>query len=531
MDQQTVFSSDLIRIVQKDKEFLIESYRKGIDIAAFNRILADHPFIKVTDYVAVRNAIQNPPTSLTRFGILKERVQVEISSDELRAYITLSVQDYELTGDSRTQVIKEILDSLRRCGVAHGIKQSALISQFSNNQKILIAEGDPPQNGCDSEINMYELREVKPEAKEDGNVDHYELSLINKVQKGDWLGERIDATEGTPGKSVKGNTILPLPGKVYPLIYDKDSVEEVREGSKTVLRALKSGAVHYEGPKVMVSNHLEIDGDIDFRTGNVDFDGYLTIKGTVADNFAICADRDIEITGDYGVGSVKEIVSRGGNIYIKGGVAGKNRAIIRTTKNIYTKFVSDATIICNGTVHIGFYCLNSNITAKEVIIDSPKGQIIGGNINAEIKVVSSIIGSPAEKRTSIQVTGFDRKELRNRFENVSTKVNNLRNQLFRVKQEVAIYSNTPTSILTKKQMDEYTSVKELYFKLKDTLIDLENEKKNLAGYLRTHGEGEVAILKKAYPNTVLEVKRLIKELNKEILSTVFYYSDGELKHL
>lgn len=529
--EQVIFSSDFVKIVRKDNEFLIESYKKGIDLESINKILSKHPYIKVTNFLAVRNVIQNSPSTLTKFGELKERVHVELSADELKAYITLNVMDFELTGETRTQTIKEILDVLRNNCIVYGVMQSALLNELCNNKKILLAEGDAPENGKDSETRMYELKEIKPEIKEDGNVDHYELNLINKVEKGDWLGERINATPGIPGKSVKGNVILPMPGKNYPLVYDKASVEEIEENGKVVLRALRSGAVHFEGEKISVSNHLEVEGDVDFSTGNINFDGFLTVKGSVADNFSIYADKDIEIRGDYGIGSVKEIQSKGGNIFIRGGIAGKNKAVIRSKKNIYTKFVSDATIFCEGSVHVGFYCLNSNITAKEVIIDSPKGQIIGGNINAEIRVVSSTIGSAAEKKTVISVAGFNRAALKDRLDRTVNELNVLKDQLYKVKQEVSIYASIPTISLSRKQLDEYTDLKEKYSQMKDDMVNLENEKKALVSYLRAHGEGEIAILKKAYPNTVMGIKNMFKELDKIVLSTTFYYADGEIKQL
>ena len=529
--EDVIFSSDFIKIVKKEKEFFLESYKKGMDLQSFNKILSKLPYIKITNFVTVRNAIQNPPLTSTKFGELKERIQVEVSADELKAFITLSVMDIELAGEAKTQLIKEILDTLRKNGIVYGVIQTALINELANGVKVLIAEGDPPENGQDSIVKLYELQDIKPEIKEDGNVDHYELSLINKVAKGDWLGERVDATEGTAGKSVKGNMIAPMAGKTYPLYYDKESIEEVYGNGVTTLRALRSGAVHYNCDRISVSNHLEIEGDIDFRTGNIDFDGFLTVRGSIADNFSICANKDIEIRGDYGVGSVKEIESRDGNVFIKGGIAGKNKAIVRSKKNIYTKFVSDATIICEGLVHIGFYCLNSNITAKEVIIDSNKGQIIGGNISAEIKVVSSTIGTPAEKRTVVSVSGFDRNALKARFDRITEESNDLRNQVYKLKQEVSIYANTLSSELNKKQMDEYTSVKDRFLKLKENLVNAESEKKILASYLRTHGDGQISILKKAYPNTVVEIKRISRELNKVILNTTFYYSDGEIKQL
>ena len=50
-------------------------------------------------------------------------------------------------------------------------------------------------------------------------------------------------------------------------------------------------------------------------------------------------------------------------------------------------------------------------------------------------------------------------------------------------------------------------------------------------YLRTHGEGEVSILKRAYPRTTLELGKIVKELKKEVICTTFYIQDNELKQI
>ena len=68
-----------------------------------------------------------------------------------------------------------------------------------------------------------------------------------------------------------------------------------------------------------------------------------------------CQDRnDLEILGEYGVGAADKISSTDGNIYIKGGIAGKNKAMVRC-KNLYVKFLSDITVECDGNVYVGFY--------------------------------------------------------------------------------------------------------------------------------------------------------------------------------
>ncbi len=529
MMEKNIFSSEYIRITKRQDGFYIESLRKGMTLEQLNRLMSDHPEIKVTSVIAIRNAILNAPRSPEKFGEARDRIIIELSDDELKAFLTLCVDDDEIHGSGKADLFREILQKLNEKGVTFGVKNNVLLSRLVNNQQILIAEGIPPVHGQDSVTAMYEMKEVKPEVKEDGNVDHYELNLINRVNAGDWLGERTDPKEGIPGRTVRGGVLMPAKGKSFPLFYDRNTVKEVYDNGKTTLYATITGAVHYDGDRISVSNHLEITSNVDFKTGNIDFDGFLTVKGSIEDSFSVAARKDIEILGDFGLGSVKDIVSNEGSIYIKGGIAGKNKAVVRSKKDIYTKFVSDTTIICDGSVHIGFYCLNSSIKAKEVILDSPKGQIIGGTIQAEIRVVASTIGSSGEKRTYISVAGFDRSTLKAQMEKLITDIELAKSEMTRAKQEVSVYTNV--SGLTREQMNVYERIKDRFFEIKDRVKHLEDERKAIAGYLRTRGEGEISVLKRIYPNSVLEIKRIIREIYRPVMSTSYYVQDGEMKEL
>ncbi len=526
---EIIYSSEFLKIIRIENDFFIESYKKGMSINEFNEIISKHPNIKIVSFLAIKNAILFAPKPMEKFGELKERISVIVSKDELKAYIKLSVPENELIGDSKLKLAKEIMEKLKENGIVFGIKNDVLVGELCNNKQILVAEGMPPENGEDSVIRMYEFKEIKPEIKENGKVDYYELSLINKVQAGDWLGEKIDPTPGVPGRTVMGKVIEPIPGKNHLLEYDKNSVGEKYENGITTLYALRSGAVHYEGDKISVSNHLEIPGDVDFRVGNIDFDGYVTIKGTVEDNFIVRATKDIEILGEFGIGSVREIKSTNGSISIRGGIAGKNKAVIKCKGDLYTKFVSDATIICEGSVYIGVYCINSNITAKEVIVDSPIGRIIGGNIQAEIRVVSSILGSSSESKTAISVRGFDRDGLKEKLETIISEIEDMKNEMEKLKQEISQLSLNAK--LTETERNRLMSVQSEFFSIKDKIKELENNKKTITKALRAKGEGEVTILKRAYPGVVLEIKNNLKRIDSPILTTSFFIQNGELRQL
>ncbi len=526
MKNEIIYSSAYIEITKRSDGYYIESFKRGLNVDQFNKIIGAQSDIQIVNFVAIKDALISAPKEARKFATSKEKILVEVSGDELKAYLTLRIDESEL---QKPETIKQIIEKLNANGVVYGIKKDVLINGLVASKPILIAEGVPPEQGKDSQITMYKLKEVRPEIKDDGNVDHYELSLINMVEKGTWLGERIDATPGVEGKTVKGNVIKPMHGKNYPLYYDKNSVKEETVGNKTTLYSTRTGAVHYIGDRIGVSNHLEIKGDVDFKTGNVDFDGYLTVKGTIEDNFSVASTKDIEILGDYGVGCAKEIKSDEGSIYIKGGIAGKGKAVIRCKRNLFLKYVADADIFCEGSVHIGFYCLNSNITAKEVILESMKGQIIGGNINAEIRVISSIYGAPSEKRTNIFVKGFDRKLYKEKLDKLTESISNLKQDISSIKQQLSIFSITGDTPSDKKLL--FNKLNEKFADMKVQLQRLEEEKKDYANYLRAKGEGEITILKKAFPNTYFEINKASKDIQTPLLRTSFYFQDGALKEV
>lgn len=524
-----IIKNDFLRIAKLDDGVYLETYKKGYSMYDFNAIMEKHPEIRITSFISIRKALLHAPHPQVRIGSIDERIVVELTDNDMHAYISLHIDESELSESNRADLIREILIKLWERGVVFGIKKDVLLNGLRIGEPILIAEGIPPVNGRDSVIRMYELKEPKPEIKEDGRADYYELNLINKVKEGDWLGERTEPTDGTPGKSVKGETIHQLKGKRFPLFYDPATVREEYSDGVTRLFSKINGAVHYNGDMISVSNYLEIMDNVDFNTGNIDFDGYLTVRGSIADNFSVAARDDIEILGEFGVGSVKEVVSRGGNILIKGGIAGRNKAVIKSTKDIYTKYISDATVICSGIVYVGYYCLNSNIRAKQVIVESSRGRIIGGKIEAEQKVEAAYIGNEHENRTEIIVAGFDRSKMKEELDNLNESLIRARMELSKAKQLFALYNNSPLN--TSKQFKDYESIRDKYFECKDRIKQLENEIKKIKKYFQVKGEGEVNILRKVHPNTMIQIKSDIKEIRKSILAPCFFIQDMEIKEL
>ncbi|WP_265447000.1 DUF342 domain-containing protein [Acetivibrio straminisolvens] len=529
MKHQTFYKDDFVEIFAQANEVFIKTFKPGLPLNQFNAILLSLPQIQITNFSTLNDALKIASQSPQKFGQLKERIVISVTPDELKAFVTFNLPKEELEIKNRENLIIETYEVLKKKNITFGIKKDLFFGDLETGKKYVIAEGMPAVDGEDCKIRMYELEEPRPEIKEDGKANYYELKLINKVKAGDWLGERIDATEGFPGKTVYGTTIYPVRGKNYPLPYDRNTVYEVVQDKKVVLYSKTDGAVNYFGDKITVSNYLEIDGDVDFKTGNIIFDGYVTIKGTVTDGFYVEATKDIEISSPIGIGNVKGIKSREGSIYIKGGISSKGSAQISAKKNIYTKFVDNAKLSCGGIAHIGFYCINSTVEAKEVFIESVKGNIIGGQIKAEVKTTVPVLGSQLEPKTVIVLTGFDRKKLTKTLEDIGEKINKLKEE----QKDLKLYMSKidPSKEMTSRQAAEYNSKVQRLSELKGELKSLEEEKKNIARYLKAKGEGEVAITKKVYPNCIIIIKNMQTEIKESCLATTFFAADGEIKRI
>lgn len=521
-----LFKNDFLGLTVQEDKLYIEVFKPGFDIRDFNNIMAAFPIIHLTNFINLRQALLEASGNNIHIGNIKPRVDVIISNDEMQASIFINMTQNELN-ENKVTVEAEIMNALKMRGVVEGIEslhEKPLMAQC----EIIVAKGIAPIYGEDAKITYYEISDKKPIVKEDGSVNHYELNLIDNVKTGDWLGEKIPPKEGKPGITVTGKHVPGKKGKDFKLKYDRKTVAEYEEEDKTVLRALVDGAVIFEGNKIKIDNHLIIPGDVGYETGNINFDGYVTINGVVKDSFSVTAKYDISINGKMGIGAVGRIVSEQGSIYIKGGIYGKNTARIEARKNVYVKYCNECTITAGEDINVGFYALDSILNAQKVLLDPKYGKIIGGTVTAEIKVVSGVIGNKSEKKTVINVQGFDRNAIRKEFEGLLEKYKELLDEANAVKRQIEVFEYN-LSGAEYANMEEYNKYVSKYEEIVDEIKILDEARKKLQLTLQTKGEGEVGIFKAAYPETFLEIKKMQKKINS-IVSGSFYAENRELHH-
>lgn len=521
-----LFKNDDVILEENNKKIYLRVLSKGLTIQDFMTISDGLPRVKLTTFQIIQRALQDGTGQLVEVGELKNIVDLFVSPDKLNAYVTVNLEEDNFrTRDEVVDLIKEVL---RENGITYGYELEQLRS-IPYRKKFLLAKGKAPVDGKDAILTYYEPSNHKPKADESGNVNHYDLDIIDNVVVGQWLGKKLPATSGVNGVDVYGDVVFAKAGRDYKLKYDNRSIKRViNPDASEELFARINGAVKFEKGRVLVDNHLIIQGDVDFNTGNINFDGYVTITGTVQDKFEVRATYDISIDGSMGIGAVGLIESEKGSVLIKGGINGKGMARIVAFQDVITKYANESFIEAGNNVHIGHYAMDSEIHAKKIILPPDQGRIIGGRTFASHRIETGSVGNKYEKPTRIFVEGFERQSILEALVFYENKDREQSRILKRLKKELNVFEQN-MSALDERAINTYDYLLQKYELCHDEYDAMTMEMERLKDVLKTKGEGEVNIKKGVFPKTMLEIKHLQKKILAQMKGS-FYVKDRTLYH-
>lgn len=520
-----LFENENFAISAIDGKIILQNFSLKTTIHQVNDVIIKIPRVKLTEFSNLKESVLLADGKERVIGILKEVYEIIVSSDSMKAYYLLNMneKDFEEKG---TEIIKGLSHALKEENITTGIIDESLkLENIRLNKKTLIAEGILPEKGENAKISYYKIAPKKPTLDDKNNANHYEMNLINNIKKGDWLGEKIPATKGKNGENIYGEMLPGSLGEDRQLKYDYKSVDSIEKNNVEVLVAKKNGAVVKKGGKIAVDNLLVIHGNVDYDTGNIDFDGNVEIRGTVRDQFSVRATKDISIEGEIGVGAAKKIESVDGDVYIKGGLNGKGITVI-TANNIFLKYVKEGILKAKNDIHIGLYAIDTVIESENVFLSEEKGKIIGGRLKAKYRVESNAIGNKMERVTTVNVEGFNREELYAHLKSLNIELDRMTSKRNKLKRKLNIFENN-LSRLDEKSLNTYNALVVTYDQLMDEIEKLENKIENIKSNLKTRGQGEIKVFKAAYPRTILEIKNSQKILSKKTYESI-YYKDNQL---
>lgn len=358
------------------------------------------------------------------FFLDTEKIEQMLSSFRYRDFVTVGERrsgrfDITITKDKCEVIMNlappfggtaiekdDVMRHLKREGVVYGVKEDVIgkmVEREIYNEPTVIAKGDIPENGTDAELEFYfdpEEKTAKPVVDEEGQVDFRQLDLIQSVRKGDPLVKKVPATPGKLGKTVFGEETQPRTGRDVP--YPGGSNTVPSSGDPNMVMSTVDGQPKFRGNKTHVIPILEVPGDVDFSIGNIDFSGAVHIRGSVLSGFTVKAMGDVQIGGCVEIARIEA----GGNISIRQGVVGQERAILTTRGDLTAKFIDKATVYAEGNIYVDESIMYSKVnSAGEVHLAGKKGYIIGGVVRASKVVSANQLGAPLHVPTVIEVGG------------------------------------------------------------------------------------------------------------------------------
>ena len=215
------------------------------------------------------------------------------------------------------------------------------------------------------------------------------------VTDGQIVGHVHEPANGQDGIDIFGRTIAAKPGNPVSLKLDK-SVALSGDGR---LVAKSTGALRRSNAEIGIQELLEIPGDVDFSTGNIDFGGDVLIKGGVGDRFGVRATGDIEIHGLVEGAQIR----CGGTLIAKSGVAGWGSGRVEVAADLIARFLNH---VC-GVVKRDLLVEREVINCELIIRGGahiPSGAVIGGTLEVAGALEVAALGSNGGAATRVVAT-------------------------------------------------------------------------------------------------------------------------------
>ena len=417
---------------------------------------------------------------------------------------------------------------LLQAGVVHGLDEQALrtlLNEKAYNESRTVALATPTVDGEDGKLTFhFQLgqKTARPKELEGGRVDYRTLDLYEPVSEGQLLITRSLATEGTPGMTIKGRQMNQRRGKEIALPKGKNVTINA---DKTEMTAKSAGMVEYIAGSVNVSNVYNVEGDVDWGVGNIDFDGSVHISGNVL------AGHVIKATGGVVVGGVVEAseIIAGGNVEVKRGMQGMDKGRIVAGGSISLLYIERGSVIAGESVTIDA-CIHSVIEAgKSLYAKGKRGSIIGGRAVASGEIVANSIGSVSHVQTEVEAGSIPQR--RERLASLEKKVDKLATEIAKLDQLDAYLEKTKGKLDAETFEKLYTSGVENRKIYKEQTEEYLAEIEGLKYELEHATEGKVHVFDTVYEGVRIIIASDMYKVNDDIQYATFKSRDGQVVYV
>ena len=262
---------------------------------------------------------------------------------------------------------------------------------------IVIALGRPPRNELASPLEyQFDQTGICISFREDASVDYRNVMRLSFIKKDGLLVRKGERTPGEKGWTVIGHEVPFKVESEKPL--PKGPNTYVSQDNKE-LRASIDGHIEVHDGQVSVGEVFTVEGDVDYHTGNIDFDGSVVVGGDVLPGFEVKARGNVEVFGSVDDG----IIEAGGDVVVQYGIFSKGRGYVTAKGDVKAWHLENVAVNARR-IHVNSSAVNSRLNAEEIVeVAGNPGTLVGGVATAKDYVFANYIGSELGTRTDVVV--------------------------------------------------------------------------------------------------------------------------------
>lgn len=426
-------------------------------------------------------------------------------------------------GRDRALVSPELCDALlREAGVREGAIDWDEVAAFVDACRAadsgdcverVVARGTPPQHGRQGVVEILEKftpasEDPEQPAAEGERVDYRARSRFVPVLAGERIGRVADPTPGEDGESVRGTPIAAKHGPP-PALRVHESIE--RRGDE--LFARKNGALQVGETLVRVVEAVEIDGFVDYTTGNIDLPCDLVVHKGVRDDFVVSVKGGATVQG---LVEAATIVT-GLDAALQGGMAARGKGELRVGRDLIAKYLDQVAGRVLRDARVSNEVVNCRLSIGRSLF-APTGQIIGGSVAVAGACEIDTVGSEASVPTELIIgRAPEVEDLLTRASEIKERVDARRQKTQREQTQLKTLSGPK---LTASQAERSTELQYELSILDGCATRLDAACNGLRSAVQPHATGRLTVHGRIYAGVTLRVGAFIARFRRELRGPV-----------
>lgn len=291
-----------------------------------------------------------------------------------------------------------------------------------------VAKGVEPTAGRAGKVvwlvRPHPRRGDRPATPEELWIRPNDIQIIEAFEKGKAVARLYPPGSGTDGYDVLGQRLPALQGAPVELELVGALRRETLEGKEwEQIVAEQPGFISLSGTRATLEVELRVDGDVDNKSGSIEFTGGVRVRGNIGADFIVRAAGTILVEGDVIGGSV---TSKGADVIVRGAVVGVRadartvgehlglRAVelagrkveheVHAATSASLNTLRNCSVVAGGDIALQNESHHATIRTRGSL-NLPRGHLIGGQAFVGGAVDASVIGTPKGARTRVSISG------------------------------------------------------------------------------------------------------------------------------